>query len=91
MNSLKKITYNCRMATFLIEKKNIAGISFKEEFELKYHLVGCSVCRLFQKQSLLIDKMVRNSFLNSHNIKINGDFKAALEKRIAEELKKGNG
>ena len=85
MNALKRITYNCRKATFLIEKKTTSRISIKEELELKYHLAGCTVCRIFQQQSILIDRMVKTHFFET---KLDSDFKESLSKRIADAIDK---
>lgn len=92
MNSLKRITYNCRKATFLIEKKNYSRISVKEELELKYHLMGCSVCRIFQQQSMLISRMVKKHLFNdSTHFTLDANFKESLSKRIAEEVDASKG
>ncbi|WP_316771372.1 hypothetical protein [Pedobacter frigiditerrae] len=90
MNPLKKISYNCRQATFLIEKKSITRISIKEQFELKFHLAGCSVCQLFEQQSLMIDRMVKRHFFTdtNENPKLDDDFKSELAKRIETEMNK---
>lgn len=56
---MKDILYNCRKATFLIEKKNLTNISVREQMELKIHLAACSVCRLYQQQSGFINQMVK--------------------------------
>ena len=89
MNALKKITYNCRQATFLIEKKHIAGISLREQFELRYHLAGCSVCRLFQQQSQLIDRIVKNNYLSlRETLTLSDDFKEKIAKKIEDEIDK---
>lgn len=88
MNALKKITYNCRRATFLIEKKSLTTISIKEQFELKLHLAGCSVCKVFQQQSLFIDRMVKGHFFTKgvDLPNLGSNFKQSLEKRIEAEL-----
>ncbi len=87
MNALKRITYNCRKATFLIEKRNSSRISITEELALKYHLMGCSVCRVFQQQSMLINRMVKTNFFNdATNLKLDATFKESLSKRIADEV-----
>ena len=64
MNEIKKIIYNCHKATLLIEKKQIARLTLREKMELRLHLSGCSVCKLFQQQSMLINRHVK-SFLRS--------------------------
>ena len=67
MGAIKKIRYNCHKATLLIEKKLIDKITFGEEIGLRIHLVGCSVCRIFGKQSHMINKMVQQLFHSANN------------------------
>lgn len=60
---MKEILYNCRKATFLIEKKSLTTISVREQMELKIHLAACSVCKLYQQQSGFINQMVKKHFV----------------------------
>ena len=87
-NPLKKITYNCRKATYLIEKKLIDRISFGETLELKIHLAGCSVCRIFEKQSAVINRMVKELFLskNQEEKVLSEQFKADLQEQIERKF-----
>ncbi|MBB5621650.1 hypothetical protein HDE69_002713 [Pedobacter cryoconitis] len=88
MNELKDIIYNCRKATFLIEKKQLTALTFKERVELRIHLTGCSFCRLFQKQSIGINKMVYELFHSAadREIRLDDDYKKKLQERIEEKL-----
>ena len=89
MGPLKKIQYNCRKATFLIEKKMTDKITFREHIELRIHLAGCSVCRIYQEQSGKINQMVKQLFHVAHpETKLDDDFKKDLQERIEEELNK---
>jgi hypothetical protein len=90
MNSLKGIIYNCRQATFLIEKKQLKILTFTENVELRIHLTSCAVCRVFQKQSILINQMVQNLFTDSQSKdhKLDNHFKQTLQDKIEYELKK---
>ena len=90
MSYLKKIRYNCKQATFLIEKKSIAKLSFRETIELRIHLTGCHFCRLFSKQSHIINELVQELFRSSTQQSDSpGDaFKKQLQQRIEEELNK---
>lgn len=88
MGPLKKIQYNCRKATFLIEKKMTDKITFREQIELRIHLAGCSVCRLYQEQSGKINQMVHQLFHGAADTKLDDDFKKDLQERIEEELNK---
>lgn len=90
MNKLLKILYNCRKATFMIEKRMVKPLSFQENIELRLHLVTCGVCRLYINQSHKIDLMVKQ-ILNSTpaaNIRLDDDFKEELKTRIDNELNK---
>lgn len=90
MSQLKKIIYNCKQATFLIEKKSVNRLSFREVIELRIHLYGCSFCRLYSKQSARINEMVRELFRSSMqpNSKLDDAFKTELQNRIEKELNK---
>ena len=90
MSYLKKVIYNCKQATFLIEKKSIGKITFRESFELRVHLFGCSFCRIYKKQSRVINQMVQELFRSSmhRDYKLDENFKNELQGRIEEELNK---
>lgn len=87
-NEIKKIAYNCKQATFLIEKKQLATLTLREKLELKIHLAGCSVCRTFQQQSIVINQMVKGLFHSSQpeEIKLDETFKNELQERIEKKL-----
>jgi predicted anti-sigma-YlaC factor YlaD len=90
MGPLKKIQYNCEKATFLIEKKLISRITFREQIELRIHLAGCSVCRIYQKQTGKINEMVHQLFRGHANkeTRLDDAFKKDLQDRIEDELDK---
>lgn len=85
---MKDILYNCRKATFLIEKKSITTISVQEQVELKIHLAACSVCRLYQQQSAFINKMVKKHIVetSSNTIKLDDHYKSKLSNKIQSEI-----
>lgn len=90
MSQLKKIMYNCKQATFLIEKKSVSRLSFREVIELRIHLYGCSFCRLYSEQSAVINQMVKELFRSTlqSGTRLDDDFKKELQQRIEEELNK---
>jgi predicted anti-sigma-YlaC factor YlaD len=90
MGPLKKIQYNCKKATFLIEKKLIGRITLREHIELRIHLFGCSVCRIYQKQTGKINEMVHQLFHSATNAdtQLDDSFKKDLQDRIEEQLNK---
>jgi hypothetical protein len=90
MSYLKRIIYNCKQATLLIEKKSVGKLTIREAFELRVHLLGCSFCRIYKKQSRVINEMVQQLFRSSMqaDIKLDDNFKKELQLRIEEELNK---
>ncbi len=90
MNKLKAIAYNCKKATFLIEKKQLVPLSLKENLELKIHLTGCTVCVLYEQQSVFITRLTRHIFNNSSNTSytLSDDFKEKMQETIEKELDK---
>jgi len=90
MSKLRDIRYNCRQATFLIEKRMIGKISFRETIELRIHLTGCSVCGLFDKQSRMINQMIKQ-LLNepgNANFRLDDNYKKQMHDRIEQEINK---
>ena len=90
-NLLKNIAYNCKKATLLIERKQVGSITIREKLELKVHLAGCSACRMFEQQSILINKLVHDLFHKpqaTEGTKLDNDFKKKMEDQIMEKLEK---
>lgn len=84
--ALKKIIYNCKQATFLIEKKISGKITAAEILQLQIHLAGCAVCRTYQQQSLLINRLFIS--FQPEELKLDEDFKAGLKLSIEKEINK---
>lgn len=90
MNELKKTRNNCCKATLLIEKQQITRLTLAEKLALRLHLIGCTACRIYKQQSLLICRMVQQLHLpkwNSH-IKMDAASKRSMQARIEQELAK---
>lgn len=51
---------SCKKATELIEKKSLVGVSWIETIRLQMHTTMCKGCSSYQKQSLLIDKLLNH-------------------------------
>ena len=90
MNYLKKTIRNCKQATLLIEKKSFGRLTFKEGIEMRIHLLGCSMCTLYSKQSRIINDMVFQLYHAAPASPITPDdsFKKYLQNRPDERLNK---
>jgi len=88
-DELNRIAYNCKKATLLIEKKQSGVLSLREKLELKIHLAGCSVCRLFEQQSIEINRIYKLYFTeSSRHKKLDDQFKDRLAAEIKERINK---
>lgn len=87
---IEKIAYNCRQATLLIEKKQEVELTNREKLELKIHLAGCYICRVYEEQSILINSMMRQLFKGkpTEGVKLDDSYKEKLKKKIEDELEK---
>ncbi|MEO8861782.1 MAG: hypothetical protein ABI358_10190 [Ginsengibacter sp.] len=87
--SLKKTVYtNCEKATFLIEKQQASKLSFIETLFLKIHLAGCSVCKIYKRQSEIINQVANKLFhAPAHaQSKLDDESKKEMQHRIDEKL-----
>jgi len=90
MGTIKKIQYDCRHATYLIEKRQQTSLTLKERVQLFIHLLGCSVCRLYQVQSKAIGRALQHLFRRSaeNDPTLDESFKQEMQEKINERLPK---
>jgi len=88
MGTIKKIQYNCRHATLLIEKRQEKPLTLKERVHLAIHLAGCSVCRLYLRQSRVIGRALQHLFGRSgeRGYTLDEQVKQEMQKKINERL-----
>lgn len=88
MGVIKKIQYDCRSATYLIEKSQQVPLSLGERIRLFIHLRGCSVCRLFRRQSAIINKAMHSLFqaADTRPHSLDDAAKRAMQEKINERL-----
>jgi len=85
----ERIAYNCRKATFLIEKKQELELTAREEMELRLHLAGCYICQVYERQSILINGMMRQLFsAGKEDAKLDSRFKDQLKQKIDAKKEK---
>ena len=51
---------SCKKAALLIDKKAGIKLTMRENIQLSIHTSMCNACTIYIKQSLLIDKAMRN-------------------------------
>lgn len=80
----KKLMISCKEATMLSVQKAEINLSFSDRFRLFIHLIICQYCRLFDKQSKIIDKLISNWKTDK---KLSDIDKTQLQSIIEKELK----
>jgi hypothetical protein len=53
-----RMLLTCKTASEFIEKRKNNSMTLKERVQLKIHLLICKVCRYYEKQSAIIDKLL---------------------------------
>ena len=89
MSILNKIAISCKQATYLHEKKKEGKLDGAERFGLWFHLLYCKFCKLFIKQTELLQsathKLLQTAETKFH---LSPSRKTELQKAFEEELKK---
>ncbi|PCI34862.1 MAG: hypothetical protein COB60_04910 [Flavobacteriaceae bacterium] len=55
-----KFKLTCDEATAICTKNQYGEASFGDKFRMLFHVIFCSVCRLYSKQNTVISKCVSN-------------------------------
>jgi hypothetical protein len=80
----KKLMISCKEATMLSLQKTEVSLSFSDRIRLFVHLRICKYCRLFDKQSKMIDKLISNWKTDK---RLSDNDKNHLQNIIDKELK----
>ena len=56
---MDKAMISCECAGQLIEKKQEMKLSLADRMKLKFHLMMCSICRTYEKQSMLLGEWLK--------------------------------
>ena len=86
MDELSKLMsmYSCKIATEMVEKKGVVGLSFGESLKLKLHMSICKACKTYQKQSELIDTFITEKTKQEENAPLieNNELKSAIISKL---------
>ncbi|MFM7015289.1 MAG: response regulator [Bacteroidota bacterium] len=78
---LHQIIYSCEKATALIEKKQLQELTFQENIRLRFHIRACSACTEYQKQSVVLNSVLKKHFAKPIHI-----FHQQLENKILNTI-----
>ena len=85
MSYLKKLLDGCEEASLLAIRHKEEPIPFRKMMEMKIHILFCSCCANFVKQSERIDASFHEFFLRMNEqppFTASSDFKAMLKEKL---------
>lgn len=83
---MNKLFLSCLKATEFIEKKFHLELSFVEKMQLKAHKIMCNACRVYEKQSAIIE----NGLSMNHDSLLDETEIEQLKKQISIKLQQIN-
>ena len=86
-NTMMKMMISCEKATYLVDKKQYTHLHLKEKLDLEFHLMTCKFCKLYQVESLLINKELTKVFkLDGKEATLTEEQKARIQEKINSKL-----
>jgi len=83
---MKALMISCLKATELTEKRLHFGLSISESVQWHLHTTMCSACRLYSKQSMIIEKALENTISQtSHSTRISDAEAQSLVNKILKK------
>ena len=82
---------SCLKATLLIEKRNVLPLSLLQRIQLKLHLRICDNCTKYEKQSEVIDTILKKRLRKENLVNkdaLSQEFKSKINSEIQKRLKK---
>jgi hypothetical protein len=80
-----KIKVTCKEATLLMVKHQAHATGLKEKVQMCFHLLICRFCRLFFKQTSLLDEELKTTAINDDllpEVKMSDEKKSALQEKL---------
>lgn len=76
---------NCEKATYLVEKRQLSKLSFREKFGLKFHNLICRLCRHYESDSNILGKLLRSSGKRKPSRCLSEEEKARLKSSLDQQ------
>ena len=86
MNSaMHYMMLSCDTATFLITKRDYQKLKCKENLQLRMHLMGCKLCRSFNKQSSFLSEKIHKIQEEPPLVQLSTQKKGEIERALKEQ------
>lgn len=86
MKLLRRMMISCIKSTELMEKKIFVGLTSKEKINLFFHKSMCDACTAYQKQTILMEKLLFKHIHSNNEEHITESENKDLKERIISKL-----
>ncbi|MBI3134736.1 MAG: hypothetical protein HYZ14_08700 [Bacteroidetes bacterium] len=83
---MRKMMISCQVAGELVTKRSFRKLSLRERIMLRLHLKVCGACQAYEKQSILLDKILYSKLNDKKLSDIPYSTNEELKKRIISSL-----
>lgn len=73
---------SCQTATMLMEMKEARPLGFIKDKQLQMHVAICAGCRIYQKQTVLISRLLQKKFTEENQINNTDQLEADIIEKI---------
>jgi hypothetical protein len=88
MSRMVKMMIACDEAAFLISKSRDAKLTFRESFNLKFHIMTCKLCKRYEKEINALDHYLKQKLVSTcKHHKLEPDQKSRIERRLINEMR----
>lgn len=77
---------SCKKASELVDKRTVVNLSMKENMLLHMHTAMCNGCKTYQKQSKILDELLKQHLLNGDEKGIPQIINNELKRQIISKL-----
>lgn len=75
---------NCEEVTYLIEKRELKKLTFKEKINLKLHSAMCKLCRNYENDSRVLGKIIKKLSSKSTKACLSKEEKDVMKDNISK-------
>jgi hypothetical protein len=74
---------SCEKTSYLIEKRELSKLSWKEKFSMRFHLLWCRLCQKYASDSKILGKILKSLHKHEGHAHLSSAEKEELKKKLA--------
>ena len=90
MPVMSKMTPACEVITQKISESMDHKISLSDRFRIRFHLLGCKFCQRYEKQLIIMQKMMENKSKEINELPNSPKLSSDAKQRMKQKIKQTN-